>query len=476
MTLEKELDMRRKSFATIIICLIAAMILAGCGAAAGSSLADKLGNVKEESGQEETKDEEAKTKKKSKKKKPELDTKQAEKNLKEMSDAMVSYLWVALITEAEGDVFDLGEEVDLDLSDSAKIRAAVLASETDGDIDGYFTLRKGKLIEDENAETGPDSDGFHGMSVPDESVEENCLDLFGEEPDWDALPTKPVCDLFDAVSYTDEDGTYALQIYQEVDTETALENHECTVMEEDGKYIGKVNMFWGYWGELEQKPGYSNYVVTYTLEPNDRSKYKMAITAISVRQTEEDPYEVDETGDGSDISLTEEDAYEIAQTLGKGKVCALEYHDYDADGRNEAFVAIGEDDDMGGFILESIWYIGNDEKGKMMRDDFNGLSMYSNESGYYEPFVGGDDGGFFTGECGGYGSGWLSFIFGVMDGEPYELDLSMEIEGFYQEETGDFYTLTDDFTDGHRYLITELKYDSKTGQFKKGKVTDKDWY
>ncbi|MBQ8667624.1 MAG: hypothetical protein IJ526_12280, partial [Lachnospiraceae bacterium] len=70
--------MRRKSFATIIICLIAAMILAGCGAAADSSLADKLGNVKEESGQEETKDEEAKTKKKSKKKKPELDTKQAE--------------------------------------------------------------------------------------------------------------------------------------------------------------------------------------------------------------------------------------------------------------------------------------------------------------------------------------------------------------------------------------------------------------
>ena len=43
------------------------------------------------------------------------------------------------------------------------------------------------------------------------------------------------------------------------------------------------------------------------------------------------------------------------------------------------------------------------------------------------------------------------------------------------DEQGRFYTLTDDFTDGHRYLITELIYDSKTGQFKKGKVTDKDW-
>nr|WP_044915674.1 hypothetical protein [Butyrivibrio sp. WCE2006] len=48
-------------------------------------------------------------------------------------------------------------------------------------------------------------------------------------------------------------------------------------------------------------------------------------------------------------------------------------------------------------------------------------------------------------------------------------------EGFYRNEQGRFYTLTDDFTYGHRYLITELIYDSKTGQFKKGKVTDKDW-
>ena len=191
--------------------------------------------------------------------------------------------------------------------------------------------------------------------------------------------------------------------------------------------------------------------------------------------SEESGKKISDSEGSTGVSLTKDDAYEIARMVANGNICALEYHDYDGDGRNEAFAAIGKDDDMGGYILESIWFIGSDKKGKMMRDDFNGLSMYSNESGYYEPFVGGDDGGFFTGECGGYGSGWLSFIFGVMDGEPYELDLSMEIEGFYQEETGDFYTLTDDFTDGHRYLITELIYDSKTGQFRKGKVTDKDW-
>ncbi len=109
-----------------------------------------------------------------------------------------------------------------------------------------------------------------------------------------------------------------------------------------------------------------------------------------------------------------------------------------------------------------------------MRDDFDDMSMYSNESGYYEPYRD-ENVGFFTGECGGYGSGWLTFIFGVRNGEAYEPDLSMKTEGFYQDESGAFYTLTDDFTDGHKYMITELTYDGTTGQFKKGTVTDKEW-
>ncbi len=80
MTLEKELDMRRKSFATIIICLIAAMILAGCGAAAGSSLKDKTENVREdaeEEGAEDDRSDEAKPEKKKKKKKVKKNTEEA---------------------------------------------------------------------------------------------------------------------------------------------------------------------------------------------------------------------------------------------------------------------------------------------------------------------------------------------------------------------------------------------------------------
>ena len=335
--------MKRKPFATIIIFLISSMLLAGCGKSDDSSLTDRLENIREDVEENENEEENATT----------LDVKQTEKNLKEMSDAMVSYLWVALMTESEGDVFNLGESVDLKLSDSDKIRAAVLASETDGVIDGYFSLKKGELVEDKNAETGPDSDGFHGMSVPDKSVEENCLDLFGEEADWDALPEKPVCDLFDAVSYADEDGTHALQVDQEVDTEIALENHECTITEEDSKYIGEVNMFWGYWGELEQKPGYSNYVVTYTLEANDRSKYGMAITAISVSKAEKSSKE-DVTitdvswnhGSYEEFIEADSDVTEVYFTLSNGETITKQVPlGYYVDGKEEVDIdGDGEDE------------------------------------------------------------------------------------------------------------------------------------
>ncbi|WP_026659782.1 hypothetical protein [Butyrivibrio sp. AC2005] len=172
-------------------------------------------------------------------------------------------------------------------------------------------------------------------------------------------------------------------------------------------------------------------------------------------------------------SLSDDDAIEIGKNLG-GTLCALECRDYDGDGTKEAFAVTGSEDEFGGYLPETVWFIAGDGTTTKMRTDFENMSMYRNDEGYYIEYAK-ENKGFFTAECGGYGSGWLSFIFSVKDGEPYELDLSMKIEGFYQPEPGVFQTLTDDFTDGHKYMITELIYDSKTGQFKKGKVTDKEW-
>lgn len=186
------------------------------------------------------------------------------------------------------------------------------------------------------------------------------------------------------------------------------------------------------------------------------------------------PGNVSESSD-SKGGLSKEDAAEIADNLG-GMVCVLERHDYDGDGANEAFVVLGENDEYGGYLPHQIWFISSEGKTEMMRDDFKGLALYTENDNFYMEYPA-ENKVFFYGDCGGYGSGWTTFLFSVNDGKPYELDISMNTEGFYQDKDkpGEFYTLTDNFDNGHAYLRTELIYNSKTGQFEKGRITEENW-
>ncbi len=207
----------------------------------------------------------------------------AEDALKEMADYLCGFMWATMMTKSDYNAKE-ADNITLDLTDEDKMRAAVLSCDSDFEIDSTFVLGMGGFSEDKNADDGPDGDGFHGSSVAKENVESRCRDLFGMKANWDELPIGPVCDLYDAVKYNDGKNTYALIVERVVETETALANYECSVSEKDGKYIGKVNMFWGYWGEMDSKPGYSNYVATYTLEPNDQSEYGMVIRSISIKR------------------------------------------------------------------------------------------------------------------------------------------------------------------------------------------------
>ncbi len=207
----------------------------------------------------------------------------AEDALKEMADYLCGFMWATMMTKSDYNAKE-ADNITLDLTDEDKMRAAVLSCDSDFEIDSTFVLGMGGFSEDKNADDDPDGDGFHGSSVAKENVESRCRDLFGMKANWDELPIGPVCDLYDAVKYNDGKNTYALIVERVVETETALANYECSVSEKDGKYIGKVNMFWGYWGEMDSKPGYSNYVATYTLEPNDQSEYGMVIRSISIKR------------------------------------------------------------------------------------------------------------------------------------------------------------------------------------------------
>ena len=290
--------MMKRSFVAIILCFMMCGILAGCGQSTAADTADK---TKEETAAEEKTEKTKEKKKKKKSEKKELDTTAAEEALKEMSNALTGFLWASMMKETDYNALT-PDEIKLRLSDEEKIRAAVLACKADNVIDSTFVLEMGGFSEDKTADPGPGGDGFHGVSVSKRDAQDNCIDLFGTKASWEDLPTGPVCDLFDAVRYEKGNDSYALIVDREEETETAFENHECTVVKEDDKYIGRVKMFWGYWGELELKPGYSNYVAEYTLDPDAGSKYGMVITAISISRLNDTEYTGDTDKNSIDVS------------------------------------------------------------------------------------------------------------------------------------------------------------------------------
>ena len=200
--------------------------------------------------------------------------------LREINSAMSDYIYVTLLTQA--DKGNTESSVDIELTDTEKIRAAVLASEPDGRLDSDFRLEDGRIVRDAHVKTGPNGNGYHGLSVSENDVEQNCRNLFGTNANWEHLQTEVKCPLYDAVKYTDSSVTYAVIVDTEVDTELAQESHNYIAVKNGDSYIGEVEIFWGYWGMLKCDPELSNYKITYGLLIDDSSKYGMVISSIRI--------------------------------------------------------------------------------------------------------------------------------------------------------------------------------------------------
>lgn len=209
---------------------------------------------------------------------------QAKTALKSIDKSLRGFLWAELFENERQSLQNAGDSMDISLSDSEKTRAAVLACETDGKISNIFANKDGKVVIDKSAGTGPDGSGYHGESVDPKQVEENCINLFGTEANLDKLQTSEQNGFYDAVKYVDDTGTYAIILDAEVDTEHDQESHEYRVTESGSGFVGEVDMFFGYWGELQQDPNYSNYTVTYVLEPNNKSKYGVSVSSMSIKK------------------------------------------------------------------------------------------------------------------------------------------------------------------------------------------------
>lgn len=140
-------------------------------------------------------------------------------------------------------------------------------------------------------------------------------------------------------------------------------------------------------------------------------------------------------------------------------VYAMEVADYDGDGKEEAFVVLGEKNSSSKTV-QGIYYISSDGYILEARTDFS-VDMFSNAN-----YVEYDGKGFFACDVSGGGSGWVTYLYDVRDGWWNELNLSGSLQSFFKKDDT-CYTTKSVFSAqyGHQYVDVPLNYDKDTQEF-----------
>ena len=140
-------------------------------------------------------------------------------------------------------------------------------------------------------------------------------------------------------------------------------------------------------------------------------------------------------------------------------VYAMEVADYDGDGKEEAFVVLGEKNSSSKTV-QGIYYISSDGYISEVRTDFS-VDMFSNAN-----YVEYDGKGFFACDVSGGGSGWVTYLFDVRGGWWNELNLSGSLQSFFKKDNT-CYTTKSVFSAqyGHQYVDVPLNYDKDTQEF-----------
>lgn len=140
-------------------------------------------------------------------------------------------------------------------------------------------------------------------------------------------------------------------------------------------------------------------------------------------------------------------------------VYAMEVADYNGDGKEEAFVVLGEKNSSSKTV-QGIYYIDSDGYMSEVRTKFS-VDLFSNAN-----YVEYDGKGFFACDVSGGGSGWVTYLFSVQDGWYYELNLSGSLQSFFKKDDT-CYTTKSVFSAqyGHQYVDVPLNYDKDTQEF-----------
>lgn len=156
---------------------------------------------------------------------------------------------------------------------------------------------------------------------------------------------------------------------------------------------------------------------------------------------------------------TEDDLKEKVISESNGNIVAWVYEDFDGNGTKEAFAVIdnGAEDSP---KIQSIYFIDNKGNTKEMRNTFD-YPAYDDSK-----YTICQEKGFFSVDVKG-GSAWKTYLFSVKDNNAYELEISGDLQGFY-ERNGYFYTLDNNHgNQALEYPEIELIYNSDTQQFTK---------
>ena len=239
--------------------------------------------------------------------------------------------------------------------------------------------------------------------------------------------------------------------YGGVNTLYALRDGELKAIATTESFADDPNMYYDFGTGA---PSSIDEALVYGLYNKDRDYLNsmMSITKFSLAQEDE-------------IQLSEAELKEIAQDCGSIGLWA--YADYDGNGTYEAFFLTVE-------------HSGRDEKAGNVY--FINASGYCLDLGSRTGFLGSTASdcfrtcqgkGYFYGDIGSGGSGWSTFLYGVKNGVPYELNVSGQLQGFYLD--GDvYYTTQNDFSQGyHTYPHHLLRYNPLKQEFYiAGKLSD----
>ena len=140
-------------------------------------------------------------------------------------------------------------------------------------------------------------------------------------------------------------------------------------------------------------------------------------------------------------------------------VDAMEVADYDGDGKEEAFVVLG-DKKSSSKTVQGIYFIHSDGYISEARTKFS-VDLFSNAN-----YVEYDGKGFFACDVSGGGSGWVTYLFSTQNGIYYELNLSGSLQSFFKKDDT-CYTTKNVFSAqyGHQYVDVPLNYDKDTQEF-----------